>query len=118
MHSIEKRKEVVMKTDGFGGPRIDFEVCVFALSLCLLLCIPQSSIGQESETAEYEPVDSSACADCHVENNVMPQSHGPGWALWEVGGRHADEARRDLASCISCHEDNAEELCITCHVDP
>jgi len=63
-------------------------------------------------------VETTFCADCHVDNNIMPQNHGPGWAVWEVGGRHVDEARQDLASCISCHEDNAEVLCITCHADP
>lgn len=70
----------------------------------------------------------AACTSCHVEQvfcqachlqtrwSPEPQSrpatgvfvHPPGWIEME----HADEARRDLTQCASCH---TEESCASCH---
>ncbi len=57
------------------------------------------------------------CLACHRENNVLPHNHGVGWVnrFPGDGGRHRIEALNDLESCIACHEENAEQLCQSCH---
>ncbi len=57
------------------------------------------------------------CTSCHVANQVLPHSHSVGWVnnFPGDGGRHAIEARNDLAACISCHETDAPVICQTCH---
>ncbi len=59
--------------------------------------------------------DATFCADCHRENQLLPHTHTAGWAIPLTGGRHRFEAAADLASCIACHEDNAEQFCQPCH---
>ena len=69
------------------------------------------------------------CASCHQSEaqdfaygGILPVSHlktdfktiGVGTG----GGEHAVLARRDIESCISCHDINgADPTCITCHLD-
>lgn len=60
------------------------------------------------------------CDGCHqtsgVGGGVGPQSpHPVGWLdpLSPMG--HAREARRNLVSCVSCHESDAETKCVPCH---
>jgi len=55
------------------------------------------------------------CIDCHRENLVMPQTHTPGWSNTVDGGRHRFEAEADLATCISCHDNDADQVCAPCH---
>lgn len=69
------------------------------------------------------------CSQCHASENqdfalsgIMPASHiKPGFFTIGVGsggGEHAKLARRDLASCASCHDTNgADPTCINCHLD-
>jgi len=66
------------------------------------------------------------CVGCHERSGLGPRVmtdfnvadpgrafHPPGWATAGAGpNRHAQEARRNLASCASCHR---EEDCLTCH---
>jgi hypothetical protein len=59
--------------------------------------------------------DQQFCADCHVANLVVPRNHTAGWAVPVTGGRHKIEAAADLQTCISCHADNAEQVCGSCH---
>lgn len=61
--------------------------------------------------------DVTFCGDCHAENQVLPQTHRPGWAIPGDGGLHRFEASADLNSCISCHQDDAATTCGTsgCH---
>src|SRR3972149_2425966 len=69
------------------------------------------------------------CSTCHAAGGNVnqlefrPQSHqrvrfvtiGVG----SGGGLHAYLARRDIESCMSCHDaQGADPTCITCHVDP
>ena len=69
------------------------------------------------------------CSTCHAAGGNVnqlefrPQSHqqvrfvtiGVGTG----GGLHAYLARRDLESCMACHDvQGADPTCITCHVDP
>jgi hypothetical protein len=69
----------------------------------------------------------SFCVACHERSGVTTRAssqfdatvkgrafHPPGWASPSAGAsnRHAGEARRDLASCASCHR---EEDCLKCH---
>lgn len=59
--------------------------------------------------------DQQFCADCHAENLILPHTHTQGWAVQGTGGRHRIEAAIDLQTCISCHIDNAETVCGSCH---
>lgn len=71
----------------------------------------------------------SFCVACHERSGVATRGlsgfdgntvkggtlfHPPGWASTAASGsnRHAGEARRDMASCASCHR---EEDCLKCH---
>jgi hypothetical protein len=69
----------------------------------------------------------SFCVACHERTGVSTRAYSPwatglagqtfhvaGWASPSTGGpnRHAAEARRNIASCASCHR---EEDCSTCH---
>jgi len=46
------------------------------------------------------------CAGCHPSGSVLPSSSG-----WSAA--HAREARKNLATCQSCHPDG--DICLTCH---
>jgi Cytochrome c7 and related cytochrome c len=61
------------------------------------------------------------CQACHVRNNVaddlgarQTSPHPPGW-VGLTENRHGSEARRDPASCASCHGGAGEALCVGCH---
>ncbi len=64
------------------------------------------------------------CAECHnAGGNInqmkfKPMSHGvPGFTTGPRGGLHAEEARRDMESCMSCHDvDGQDPTCMTCHL--
>jgi hypothetical protein len=69
------------------------------------------------------------CVTCHMEGEKLagpgyvPAWHlGSGFALvgrGSGGGRHADVARRDLESCITCHDVvGGDATCMRCHIDP
>jgi predicted CXXCH cytochrome family protein len=66
------------------------------------------------------------CADCHAaggnlsQGSFKPASHFvAGYATLTPGlrgGLHAAEARRDLESCMSCHNAEGQDpVCTTCH---
>jgi len=60
------------------------------------------------------------CASCHVAKGVAGlrdrQPHPPGWVgLTSSDNQHGREARRDPASCASCHGGAGEKLCVGCH---
>lgn len=57
------------------------------------------------------------CITCHAENQVLPRNHTVGWVnnFPNDGGRHRVEALNDIDACISCHEQNAAQLCQRCH---
>lgn len=62
----------------------------------------------------------SFCDGCHtaagIGGSVAPGSpHPPGWLDPLSPTGHAREARRDLLSCVSCHEADAERTCVPCH---
>lgn len=67
------------------------------------------------------------CAECHAAGNgvagsIKPLSHSfAGFTTFGVGsggGRHAELAKRDIESCVSCHDvQGADPVCITCHTD-
>jgi len=61
--------------------------------------------------------DRSFCRDCHVQKHVMPQTHTAGWTnrIEGDGGRHRMAAEMDLEYCMTCHEQNAEQICGSCH---
>jgi len=66
------------------------------------------------------------CAECHqnggilTEGKIKPQSHfEAGWIMigsGSGGGRHAQMGRRDIESCVSCHDvEGQDPTCILCH---
>lgn len=66
------------------------------------------------------------CARCHeaggnvTQGTFKPKSHMvPGFAILgrgSGGGLHAEEARRDIESCVSCHDvEGRDPTCMTCH---
>ena len=69
------------------------------------------------------------CVNCHgsedhdfAMSGIVPTSHLlPNFKTFGVGsggGEHADLARRDIESCVSCHDvQGADPTCITCHLD-
>ncbi|HTR81196.1 MAG TPA: cytochrome c3 family protein [Bacteroidota bacterium] len=68
------------------------------------------------------------CNDCHQNGSealggVIPISHeAAGFVTIGVGtggGEHARLARRDIESCMSCHDvEGSDPTCMKCHVDP
>jgi hypothetical protein len=65
----------------------------------------------------------STCETCHRENDVADDlaikdgsPHGPRWVgLAPSDNEHGRAARRDPASCASCHGGAGEALCVGCH---
>jgi hypothetical protein len=60
------------------------------------------------------------CDDCHQQSGVgggvgAASPHPPGWLDPVSPFGHARAARRDLMSCVSCHEADAETTCVPCH---
>ena len=60
------------------------------------------------------------CDDCHRLSGVgggvgAASPHPPGWLDPVSPFGHARAARRDLMSCVSCHEADAETTCVPCH---
>ena len=88
-------------------------------------------IDAKGKTAECQTCHNieTFCTTCHQADNndfelggVAPASHlKPGFFTIGVGtggGEHAILARRDIESCIACHDiQGADPTCITCHVD-
>jgi hypothetical protein len=68
------------------------------------------------------------CSQCHEAGSGVAGMFKPTWhstagfttaGVGSGGGLHADMARRDIESCVSCHDvQGADPVCITCHVDP
>lgn len=69
------------------------------------------------------------CGNCHQSKNqdfalggILPTSHMKSnfvtVGVGTGGGEHSILARRDIESCISCHDvQGADPTCITCHLD-
>jgi len=68
------------------------------------------------------------CAECHATgDNITANAFTPAWHLGagfatigvgSGGGTHATLARRDIESCVSCHDTQGNDpVCVTCHVD-
>jgi hypothetical protein len=60
------------------------------------------------------------CVQCHTARGVAGQRdrspHPAGWLGTMPGeNRHGREARRDPASCASCHDGAGQQLCVDCH---
>ncbi len=69
-------------------------------------------------TCHAEPT----CRSCHEREGVSAGGgrkagpHPKGWLLaGRGGGEHGGAARRDPASCASCHGGAGEQLCVGCH---
>jgi Cytochrome c7 and related cytochrome c len=68
------------------------------------------------------------CNDCHTNGSqafggALPQSHQePDFVILGVGsggGRHAELAKRDIETCISCHDvEGQDPTCMQCHTLP
>jgi hypothetical protein len=66
----------------------------------------------------------SQCSSCHDQRQIAskgplgsrPSPHPAGWAMNRTSPHfHGDEARRDIVSCASCHDQGAASNCVTCH---
>ncbi|HEY4175484.1 MAG TPA: cytochrome c3 family protein [Kofleriaceae bacterium] len=60
------------------------------------------------------------CASCHRDRGVAGDTraspHPPGWVgLTSSENLHGRAARRDPATCASCHSGAGEKLCVQCH---
>jgi hypothetical protein len=60
------------------------------------------------------------CASCHLARGVAGDGrrspHPSGWVgLTAADNTHGREARRDPASCASCHDGAGQALCVGCH---
>jgi hypothetical protein len=61
------------------------------------------------------------CASCHRERGLSAVNarhgspHPPGWLSSTGASGHGVEARRNPASCASCHGGAGEALCVGCH---
>lgn len=72
----------------------------------------------QSSCVRCHAVDS--CDGCHrsrgVGGSVAAGSvHGPGWLDPFSPRGHARAARRDLLTCVGCHESDATRTCVPCH---
>ncbi|MCA9726715.1 MAG: hypothetical protein KC729_03465 [Candidatus Eisenbacteria bacterium] len=72
--------------------------------------------ASETECATCH-LEADFCSSCHVAEHVLPQNHSRAdWLSGRTGGRHAEEARFDLESCVACHDQGADEpVCAECH---
>ncbi|MBP1648580.1 MAG: hypothetical protein H6Q30_2025 [Bacteroidetes bacterium] len=68
------------------------------------------------------------CSQCHQAGGNITQSHFkptshmvPGFVKMGIGsggGLHAEEARRDMENCASCHDAEGQDpVCLTCHAE-
>jgi Cytochrome c7 and related cytochrome c len=63
----------------------------------------------------------SFCQSCHTAQNLTPlganprDPHPPGWSFPGSVQFHGPAARRDIASCASCHDQGARSVCVDCH---
>jgi hypothetical protein len=61
------------------------------------------------------------CQSCHDSQNLTPVAANPrdphpvGWTLPGSGDFHGEAARRDIASCQSCHDQGRRSNCVSCH---
>jgi len=64
------------------------------------------------------------CAECHqagggvLQGAIKPQSHFEAGfvTIGAGGGRHAEMGRRDIESCVSCHDvEGKDPTCALCH---
>jgi hypothetical protein len=65
------------------------------------------------------------CDSCHAANGfspsasgtpIKPLTHSAGWVNLVDGGRHKQEARRDISSCAGCHDQTGPtNTCLGCH---
>lgn len=86
------------------------------------------SKGKTSECQSCHQIE-TFCASCHQAegedfafSGIVPASHLKSTfktiGVGSGGGDHAILARRDIESCMSCHDVNgADPTCITCHLD-
>lgn len=84
--------------------------------------------GKTSECTACHEVE-TFCSTCHASvdhdfalSGVMPVSHLKNnfftIGVGSGGGEHAILARRDIESCVACHDvQGADPTCITCHLD-
>jgi len=63
----------------------------------------------------------SFCESCHQLQSLTPAAAAPrdphpkGWSFPGSAAFHGDAARRDIASCASCHDQGPRSNCIDCH---
>ena len=88
------------------------------------LMLAQNMVRSDREAAIFRLGISEEIADVlgRLTPGQVPASHiGSGFTTLGVGsggGRHAELARRDIESCMTCHDARGgDPVCITCHVD-
>jgi cytochrome c7-like protein len=63
----------------------------------------------------------SFCQSCHEAQNLTTTAANPrdphplGWTIPGSAEFHGDAARRDIASCASCHDQGPKSNCVGCH---
>jgi hypothetical protein len=84
-------------------------------------------LGRHSIEAKYNEAScrkchgTDFCQSCHQAQNLTPIAANPrdphpvGWTLPGSGDFHGEAARRDIASCASCHDQGPRSNCVGCH---
>jgi hypothetical protein len=63
------------------------------------------------------------CESCHAQqgiaapNAAFTSDREPHPAGWGLNPEHGKAARRNIVVCASCHSSNADQVCVSCHID-
>lgn len=76
--------------------------------------------ARQDQTACLRCHQTNQCSDCHAQRGVAAgggrtSPHPAGWMQPGARSFHGRDARRDIVSCATCHDQGPSSNCITCH---